>query len=103
MDENQIGPNMDTTPVQRYVRDGGYPSGKAVPCNWKVLGSNPSGVNLQDYRQDQGHHGNFFLVFFGFFWFFFVLTLSSLLGIPENARFLPTCGPPRRQGLGIQF
>ena len=98
MDENQIGPNMDTIPVQRYARDGRYPSGKAVPCNWKVLGSNPTGVNLQDYRQDQGHHGNFFLGFL----FFFVLTLSSLLGIPENARFLPTCGPPRRQKAGFR-
>ena len=69
MDENQLGPNMDTTPVQRYVRER-YPSGKAVPCNWKVLVSNPSGVNLQDYRRDQGHHGNFlFLVFFGLFLF----------------------------------
>ena len=29
---NQIGPNMNTTPVQRYVRDGPYPGGKAVPC-----------------------------------------------------------------------
>ena len=25
MDENQIGPNINTTPVQRYVRDGPYP------------------------------------------------------------------------------
>ena len=88
MDENQIGPNMHTTPVQRYVRDGPYPSGKAVPCNLKVLGSNPSGVNLQDHRQDQGYHGKVF------FLLFFVLTLFSLLGTPENARFLPTCGPP---------
>ena len=31
MDENQIGPNINTTPVRRYVRDGPYPSGKAVP------------------------------------------------------------------------
>ena len=97
MDENQIGPNMHTTPMQRYVRDGPYPSGKAVPCNLKVLGSNPSGVNLQYHRQDQGYHGKVI------FLLFFVLTLSSLFGTPENARFLPTCGPPRRQGLGIQF
>ena len=27
MDENQIGPNMNTTPVQKCVRDGPYPSG----------------------------------------------------------------------------
>ena len=97
MDENQIGPNINTTPVQRYVRDGPYPSGKAVPCNLKVLGSNPSCVNLQDHRRDQGHHGK------EFFLLFFVLTLSSLFGTPENAGFPPTCGPPRRQGLGIQF
>ena len=58
---------MHTTPVQRYVRDGPYPSGKAVPCSLKVLGSHPSGVNLQDHRQDQGYHGKvFFLVFFLF-------------------------------------
>ena len=97
MDENQIGPNMNTTRVQRYVTDGPYPSGKAVPCNLKVLGSNPSGVNLQDHRQDEGHHGKIFLLLF------FVLTLSSLVGISENAGFLPTCGPPRRRGLGIEF
>ena len=71
MDENQIGPNMHTTPVQRYVRDGPYPSGKAVPCNLKVLGSNPSGVNLQDHRQDQGYHGKFFFLLF--FCFDFIL------------------------------
>ena len=83
MDQNQIGPNMDTTRVQRYVRDGRYPRGKTVPYNRKVLASNPTGVNLQDYRQDEGHHGNFFW----FFWFFLFLTFSSLFGIPENARF----------------
>ena len=31
MDEHQIGPNINTTPVQRYIRVGTYPSGKAVP------------------------------------------------------------------------
>ena len=50
MDENSIGPNMNTTPVQRYVRYGPYASGKAVPLQLEVLGSNPSGVNLQGYR-----------------------------------------------------
>ena len=40
--------------------------GKAVPCNLKVLGSNPSGVNLQDHRQDEGHHGKIFYCFFLF-------------------------------------
>ena len=27
IDENQIGPNLNTTPVHRFVRDGPYPSG----------------------------------------------------------------------------
>ena len=70
MDENQIGPNMNTTPVQKYGRDGPYPSGKAVPCNWMILGSNHYGV-IMDYRQIQGHHGKFF------FSFFFVLTFPA--------------------------
>ena len=92
MDENQIGPNMNTTPVQTYVRDGPYPSGKAVPCNWKVPGSNPSGVNLQVYRQDQGHHGNFFFCFFCFDFVLFVgdprkCRISALLWASQKARF----------------
>ena len=95
MDENQIGPNMDTTPVQRYVRDGRYPSGKAVPCNWKVLGSNPSGVNLQDYRQDEGHHGNFFSwFFFGFFCSYFVL----FVGYPRECKICAHLWAPQKAG-----
>ena len=35
MDENQIGPNMNTTPVQKCVRDDPHPSGKAVPLQLK--------------------------------------------------------------------
>ena len=50
MDENQFGQKMNTTPVQRYVRYGPYPSCKAVPLQLEVLGSNPSGVNLQGCR-----------------------------------------------------
>ena len=50
MDENQIGPNMNTTPVQRYVRVGPYPSGKAVPLQLEVLDSNPSRGKLLDHR-----------------------------------------------------
>ena len=101
MDENQIGPNMDTTPVQRYVRDGPYPSGKAVPCNWKVLGPNPSGVNLQDYRQDEGHHGNFFSWFF--FFVFFCSYFVPFVGDPRECKICAHLWAPRRQGLGIQF
>ena len=66
MDENQIGPNINTTPVQKYVRDGPYPSSKAVSCNWKILGSNLSGVTLQDYGKVQGCQGRFFFCFFLF-------------------------------------
>ena len=50
VDENQIGPNMTTTPVQRYVRVGPYPSGKAVPLQLEVLDSNPSRGKLLDHR-----------------------------------------------------
>ena len=50
MDENRIGQNMNTTPVQRHVRSGPYPSGKAVPLQLEGLGSNPSGSNLQGCR-----------------------------------------------------
>ena len=42
MDENQIGPNMNTTPVQRCVRADPYPSGKAV-----LLQLNSPGFKLQ--------------------------------------------------------
>ena len=59
--------------------------GKECLCNWKVLGSNPSGDSLQDCRQDQGHHGTIFVFVLFFFCLFFALTLSPLLGIPENA------------------
>ena len=84
MDENQIGPNIHTTPVQGYVRDGPYPSGKAVPCNLKFLGSNPVVSICRTIGRSRDTMGKSF----------FVLTLSSLFGTPENARFLPTCGPP---------
>ena len=50
MDQNQIGQNMNTTPVQKYVRSGPYPSAKAVPLQLEVPGSNPSGGNLQGCR-----------------------------------------------------
>ena len=66
MDENQIGPNMNTTPVQRYGRDGPYPSGKAVPCNWKVLGSTPGGSICRTIGRMRGTMGNFFFAFFLF-------------------------------------
>ena len=50
VDENQIGQNMNTTHVQRYVRSGPYPSGKAVPLQLEALGSNPSRGNVQSCR-----------------------------------------------------
>ena len=72
MDENQIGPNMNTTPAQRFVRDGPYPSGKAVPCNLKVLGSNPTGVNMQDIGRPRDTTRKFFFAFFCFDFILFV-------------------------------
>ena len=36
---------------------------KQCLCNWKVLGSNPSGVGLQDCKRDQGHHGKILFLF----------------------------------------
>ena len=41
MDENQIGPNINTTPVQRHIRDGTYPRGKAVPVQVEGHGFKP--------------------------------------------------------------
>ena len=41
MDENQIGPNMNTTPAQRYVRDGPHHSGKTVPLQLEGPGFKP--------------------------------------------------------------
>ena len=71
MDENQIGPNINTTPVQRYVGVGPYPSGKAVPLQMNVLGSNSNGGNLPDHREGQEHHGKFFVFVFVFVFFLF--------------------------------
>ena len=81
MGENQIGQNMNTTPVQRYVRSGPYPSGKAVPLRLEVLGSNPVGANWRAVGRIRDTMGQFLFLFF---LLFFALTLSPLLGIPEN-------------------
>ena len=96
MDENQIGPNINTTPVRRYVRDGPYPGGKAVPFNWEIPGSNPNEVNLQNCRaKGQGHHGETFV--FVSFAFFFCFDFVPFVGNPRECRadvaFPPTCGP----------
>ena len=104
MDENQIGQNMNTTPVQRYVRSGPYPSGKAVPLQLEILGSNPVGVTCRAGGKIRDTMGQFlFLFFLPFFCFDFV----PFVGDPRECRgdvaFPPTCGPPKRHGLGIQF
>ena len=66
MDENQIGPNINTTTVRRFVGDGPYPSG-AVPLQVKGHGFNPqcgqsagpeAGLETQEQRN---------LMFFSFF------------------------------------
>ena len=68
-----------------------------------VPGSNPSGGSLPDYRQDQGHHGKFFL-FFLFIWCFdFVPFAWDPRKSKLDVAFPPSCGPPRRQGLRSQF
>ena len=79
MDEDQIGPNMNTTPVQRYVRDGPYPSGKAMPCNLKVLGSNPVGSICRTMGGLRGTMGKKILLFF-------------CLGSPRMQDFCPGVG-----------
>ena len=53
MDANQFGPNINTTPVQRYVRDGPYHIAYWVKqCLYisKVMYSIPRWGNLQDPR-----------------------------------------------------
>ena len=57
--------------------------GKAVPLQWKGLGSNPLGGNLLTLWLSHRHHGG--ILVFVFFVFFCVLILSPLLGIIENA------------------
>ena len=90
MDENQIGPNINTTPVQKYVRDGPYPSGKAVPCNWKVLGPNPGGSICRITGRMRGTAGNFFFLFL-FFFFYFVLFVGDPRECRGDVAFPPTC------------
>ena len=83
MDENQIGPNMNTTPVQRYIRVGPYPSGKAVPRQM-----NGSGFNHQwgqSTGPQEGSRTLWEIFCFCFFCFLCALFLSPLLGIHENA------------------
>ena len=67
MDENQIGPNINTTPMSEVCQTWPIPQWvKQGPYNRMVVGSNPSGGSLPDYRQDQGHHGKYFLFVFLF-------------------------------------
>ena len=98
MDENQIGRNINTTPVQRCVRDGPPHTlvGKAMPLQLNGPGFKPSGGSRHDYRQDQGRHGIFLVfAFFVFFFFDFV----PFVGDPRESRgdvaFPPTCGPQK--------
>ena len=97
MDENQFGANINTTPVHRYVRDGPYPVQQCL-CNSRVMGSIPSGGNLQGPRQGQGPDGKL-LSFFLSFVFPCALMLSPLLGIPNNAgvmyHFRPLVAPQK--------
>ena len=67
MDENQIGPNMNTTPVQKYVRGGPYPSGKAVPLQMGGPRFKPQWD--QSTKLQEWSHGKFFVFVFVFFVF----------------------------------
>ena len=83
MDENQIGPNMNTTPVQRYVRVGPLPSGKVVPLQLEVLGSNPVGANYWTTGRVKDTIGKFLFLFFLFFWCFVFVPFD---GYPGESR-----------------
>ena len=100
MDENRIGPNMNTTPAQRYVKVRPYPSAKAVPLQLDVLDSNPSGAICKTIGNTRDTMGKTFLVSFCF-------DFLPCVGDPRECRgdvpFPPTYGSPRRQGLVIQF
>ena len=74
--ENQIGPNMNTDPVQRYVRDG------RASAIGRFLAQTPVGSVCRAVGRIRDTMGQFLFLFF--FCFFFALTLSPLLGIPEN-------------------
>ena len=54
MDENHIGPNINTIPVRTSVRDGLETAcillGKQCPCSRKVFGSIPRAGNLCAYK-----------------------------------------------------
>ena len=83
MDENQIGPNINTTPMQGCIRVGPYPSGKAVP-----LQMNGPGFKTQwgqSTRPQEGSRTPWEIFCFCFFLLFSALFLSPLLGIPEKA------------------
>ena len=74
MDENQIGPNINTTTVRKSLGD--------VPLQLKGHGFNPQcgqfggrEAGLETHQQKK----------FIFFPFFCALILSPLLGTPENA------------------
>ena len=60
----------------------------------RYRGMAPSGDNLKDPKQDQGHNGKLLLVFLCFDFVPFVV------GGPRECKgylaFLPTCGPLRR-------
>ena len=66
MDENQIGPNMNTTPVQRYVRVGPYPRGKAVPLQLNGPGFKPQWGQTTGPQEASRTPWEFFFVFFVF-------------------------------------
>ena len=65
MDENQFGPDINTTPLQRYIRDGPYPSGlssaSATARSWV---QSPVGAICRTPYRVRDKMENFFFLFF---------------------------------------
>ena len=71
-DENQIGPNINATPVQRYGSDGPYPSGKTVSLQLWHPGFKPHCRRFAGMQAGPGtswENFSFCLFFFFFFCF----------------------------------
>ena len=73
MDENQFGPNINTTPEMAHTL-----VGKAVPLQLQAHGFSPQWGQSVGPQIGSGAKWNFF-------WLFCALMLSPLFGNPENA------------------
>ena len=77
---------------------------KQCLCKWKSLVQTPVGALCRAVGSIRNTMGQFlFLFFLLFFCFDFVPFVGDPPECKVDVAFPPTCGPPRRQGLGIQF